>query len=139
MNVTLLVEEAISFQGKKLASLLSDFDLLRNVRRMTLFELQDLTEGMTMPNVEEAAPVPTFTPGFGSWRGAFDITQHVSIRRRDRRNMWAQCPSCSKGGKDRGRDNLAIATADPRKYKCWAGCTRDDIRAACGYGPAKRF
>jgi hypothetical protein len=28
--------------------------------------------------------------------------------------MWAQCPSCEKAGKDRGRDNLAIKKSDPR-------------------------
>jgi hypothetical protein len=93
-----------------------------------------------MPSVDEPPPpVPTFTPSVGFRPNAFDITQHVTIRRRDSRNMWGQCPSCEKGGKDRGRDNLAIKKSDPRLYKCWAGCTKDDIRAACGALPARRF
>jgi hypothetical protein len=117
----------------------AQFDLIRNARRLTLAELQARTEGITMPSVDEPPPVPTYIPSVGSRRPAFDITQHVTIRRKDSRNMWAQCPSCEKAGKDRSRDNLAIKRSDPNFYKCWAECTADDIRAACGYPPARRF
>jgi len=118
----------------------AQFDLIRNARRLTLAELQARTAGITMPSVDEPPPpVPAYIPSVGFRRPAFDITQHVTIRRRDSRNMWAQCPSCEKAGKDRGRDNLAIKKSDPRLYKCWAGCTKDDIRAACGAPPARRF
>jgi hypothetical protein len=117
----------------------AQFDLIRNARRLTLAELQARTDGITIPIVDEpASPVRAFIPTVGSGRPAFDITQYVTIRRQDSRNMWGQCPSCEKGGKDRGKDNLAIKKSDPRMYKCWAGCTKDDIRAACGYPPATR-
>jgi hypothetical protein len=118
----------------------AQFDLIRNARRLTLAELEARTEGITMPSVDEPPPpVPAYISSVGSRRPAFDITQHVNIRRKDTRNMWAQCPSCEKGGKDRGRDNLAIKRSDPQFYKCWAGCTKDDIRDACGFPPARRF
>ena len=47
--------------------------------------------------------------------------------------------SSLEGGKDRSKDNLAIKIDEPTKYKCWAGCSKDDIRAACGAAPARRF
>jgi hypothetical protein len=34
--------------------------------------------------------------------------------------------------KNRLGDNLAIQVRDPRFYKCWAGCTEEEIRAALG-------
>ena len=36
------------------------------------------------------------------------------------------------------RDNLAIQIQDPRFYKCWAGCTKEEIRAALGQSIGKR-
>jgi hypothetical protein len=47
-------------------------------------------------------------------------------------NNVTQCPSCAEEGHDRSGDNLSISIEDPRKYICWAGCTRDMIRAAVG-------
>jgi hypothetical protein len=43
-----------------------------------------------------------------------------------------RCPSCGEEGRDRSGDNLSISIEDPHKYICWAGCTRDMIRAAVG-------
>ena len=48
-------------------------------------------------------------------------------------NNLTRCPSCAEEGHDRSGDNLSISIEDPRKYICWAGCTRDMIRAALGY------
>jgi hypothetical protein len=122
------------------SNLPAQFDLIRNARRLTLAELEARTEGITMPQVDEPPPpTPTFTPPVGYRPPAFDIRQHVTIRRRDSRNMWAQCPSCQRGGKDRSKDNLAIKIDEPTKYKCWAGCMKDDIRAACGAPPARKY
>jgi hypothetical protein len=59
--------------------------------------------------------------------------QKVRTRREWTGNYWAQCPSCAQHGRDQSRDNLAISVADPRKYKCWAGCTKEMIRAALGH------
>ena len=39
-------------------------------------------------------------------------------------------------GHDRSGDNLSISIDDPHKYICWAGCTRDMIRAAMGLAEA---
>jgi hypothetical protein len=47
-------------------------------------------------------------------------------------NNITRCPSCAEEGHDRSGDNLSISIEDPRKYICWAGCTRDMIRAAVG-------
>ena len=33
---------------------------------------------------------------------------------------------------DRSGDNLAISVEEPRKYICWAGCTKVMIRNAVG-------
>jgi hypothetical protein len=117
----------------------AQFDFLRSVRRLTLTELQAYTDGMTMPEPEPEPPLPTYTPIPGYRRPAFDITKHVNLKPRPGRNSWGQCPSCARIGKDRGRDNLAVNKKDTRLYKCWAGCTKDDIRVACGYPPARRF
>jgi hypothetical protein len=122
------------FEGAN-GTLHDQFAFLKDVRRLTLKELETLTEGMN-PIDEPEPPRTTYIAPPGSSRGTFDVRNFVTIRRKDRRNMWAQCPSCSRQGKDRGRDNLAIAVSDPRKYKCWAGCSSDDSRAACGYPPA---
>lgn len=127
------------FEGAN-GALKDQFAFLKDVRRLTLQELEALTLGM--PPVQEPEPPapPPYISAPSSSRSAFDIRNFVTVRRKDRRNMWAQCPSCSNQGRDRGRDNLAVAVNDPRLYKCWAGCSKDDIRAACGYPPSvKRF
>ena len=69
-------------------------------------------------------------------RGAgseFCILNHVGKVRRVGRNYVARCPSCETAGHDRSCDNLAILIEDPRFYKCWAGCTKEMIRAALGH------
>jgi hypothetical protein len=62
----------------------------------------------------------------------FRVLDHVQVRRKRGRNYWTRCPSCSLHGQDRSGDNLAISVDDPRKYKCWAGCTKEMIREALG-------
>jgi hypothetical protein len=47
-------------------------------------------------------------------------------------NKVTRCPSCAEDGQDRSGDNLSISIENPRKYICWAGCTREMIRAALG-------
>ena len=63
-------------------------------------------------------------------RPEFRILDHVRPTSKRGGNYWARCPSCAEHGRDRGGDNLAISVSDPRKYKCWAGCTKEMIRAA---------
>jgi hypothetical protein len=70
----------------------------------------------------------------------FSILAEIGGRkRRIGQNYFARCPSCAEQGRDRHGDNLAISVADPRKYRCWAGCTKEQIRAALGRPIAARF
>jgi hypothetical protein len=63
----------------------------------------------------------------------FRILDHINTRLRTvGHNNITRCPSCAEEGHDRSGDNLSISIEDPRKYICWAGCTRDMIRAALG-------
>jgi hypothetical protein len=126
------------FDGTAL-TLEAQFQMLRKVQRLTLDQLQQLTYGMTpVEEVSEASKPVTrpFISHSHNARSSFNLREHVTVRRTDRRNMWAQCPSCARAGRDSHRDNLAIKKDEPHKYKCWAGCSRDDIRAACGYAPS---
>jgi len=67
-----------------------------------------------------------------SSRIQFRILDHVEVRRKVGRNWIARCPSCASAGRDTSKDNLAISVDEPQKYICWAGCTREMIRAALG-------
>jgi hypothetical protein len=63
----------------------------------------------------------------------FRILDHIHTKLRTvGHNNITRCPSCAEEGHDRSGDNLSISIEDPRKYICWAGCTRDMIRAAVG-------
>ena len=89
-------------------------------------------DGLEMP--EEFRPKPKIElPPYDPTRREFRILDHVRPARKRSGNYWAQCPSCAEQGRDHGGDNLAISVADPRKYKCWAGCTKEMIRAALGH------
>jgi hypothetical protein len=68
----------------------------------------------------------------GNGQPEFRILEHVGQLRKVGRNYIARCPSCADSGHDRSGDNLAILIEDPRFYKCWAGCTKEMIRAAIG-------
>jgi hypothetical protein len=64
----------------------------------------------------------------------FRILDHISTPLHTvGHNNVTRCPSCAEEGHDRSGDNLSISIEDPRKYICWAGCTREMIRAALGY------
>jgi hypothetical protein len=67
----------------------------------------------------------------------FRILDHINTKLRTvGHNSVTQCPSCAEEGHDQSGDNLSISIEDPRKYICWAGCTRDMIRAAVGFPKA---
>ena len=83
------------------------------------------------------AEVPKY---FASKPGEFRILDYVRVARQVGRNWVARCPSCAAAGHDKSGDNLAIAVDEPRKYCCWAGCTKEMIRTALGRPiPEKRF
>jgi hypothetical protein len=113
------------------STLADQLSYLRTVKRLTAAELETFTKGLSIPEsicgrpATEPAPPDDHRPGF-------QILQHVKVRFKRSGNYWTQCPSCAKQGRDRSQDNLAISAADPRYYKCWAGCTREMIREALG-------
>jgi hypothetical protein len=108
---------------------------LNGLRKVTEDELQKYVAGKERPAaVASPAPVRNSLPHRRRERGGSDfcILAHVGAVRKVRRNYITRCPSCAGSGRDRSGDNLAILIEDPRFYKCWAGCTKEMIRAALG-------
>lgn len=110
----------------------SQMKYLRDLKRVSEAQLQQLMAGLPDKKKEQRSIPPHFPSD--SRRGAFLITEHIDMNacHRAGRNWVTQCPSCKSAGRDRGKDNLAISVAEPQKYLCWAGCTREQIRAALG-------
>lgn len=109
----------------------AQLNYLERLKRISESDMQRFIAGLDMPaefRLKRRTELPPFDPN----RREFRILDFVRPRRLRSGNYWTQCPSCAQQGKDRSGDNLAIAVADPRKYKCWAGCTRDMIRSALG-------
>jgi len=112
----------------------AQMDYLSRIKRITQEEMRRFVAGLETP----APPAPTAkqTPplrGFpGSGRPEFRILDHVTPKRRVGRNYLTRCPACAQEGRDRTGDNLSVSIADPRFYKCWAGCAKEQIRAALG-------
>jgi hypothetical protein len=109
---------------------------LTRLRRLTEAELDRFTEGKELPpkiaKLRLDAEFPKISQIRGGRRG-FCILDYVSATRIVGRNYVTRCPSCALLGHDRGRDNLAILVSDPRFYQCWAGCSKQMIRAALGW------
>lgn len=101
---------------------------LRDLRRPTERELKELIADLPADSPTE----PRSRTEFRSDRPHFAILDHLETRRRVGRNWVAQCPSCASAGRDRAKDNLAVSVEEPWKYLCWAGCTKEQIRAALG-------
>ena len=112
----------------------AQMQFLTRLRRVTEDELDRFTAGKEPPaNIvkpRHGAAAMSDKPR-GS-RTRFCILDHVGKTRILGKNHVTRCPSCEKAGRDRGGDNLAILVADPRFYLCWAGCTKEMIRAAVG-------
>ena len=116
-------------------SLSAQIEYLKRLKRITEDEMRRFVAGLELP--EELAPTPRNEARVSRrdrspTRREFRILEHVTVRRRAGRNYWARCPSCAQQNRDRTGDNLAILVADPRFYRCWAGCTSVQIRAALG-------
>lgn len=107
---------------------------LSRLKRITDADMKRFVSGLRMPeDLAPKRPAGLVYPRFGGSNGReFRILDHVATKRRAGRNYWARCPSCARQGRDNSGDNLAISVADPRKYKCWAGCGKEEIRAALG-------
>lgn len=107
----------------------AQLDYLEHLKKITEAEMLRFIDGLEMP--EEFRPKqPVALPPYDPARREFRILDFVRTVRRRSGNYWTRCPSCAEQGRDRSGDNLAISVADPRKYRCWAGCTREMIRAA---------
>ena len=110
----------------------SQLEYLERLRKITESEMGRFIDGLEMP--EEFRPKPKVElPPYDPTRPQFRILDHVRPTAKRGGNYWARCPSCAEHGRDRGGDNLAISVSDPRKYKCWAGCSKEMIRAALGH------
>jgi len=109
----------------------AQLDYLERLRKITESEMERFVSGLEMP--EEFRRNPSLDlPPYDPKRREFRILDYVRPVRRRSGNYWTRCPSCSLQGHDRSGDNLAISVTDPRKYKCWAGCTKEMIRTALG-------
>ena len=110
----------------------AQMEYLERLRKITENEMEGFIRGLEMP--EEFRPKPKVElPPYDPTRPQFRILDHVRPTCKRAGNHWARCPSCAEHGRDRGGDNLAISVSDPRKYKCWAGCSKEMIRAALGH------
>ncbi len=111
---------------------------LDSLPKMTREQLARLIAGKTIP--PQLAPLePKPELNATRYRGGFRILDHISTRLRTvGHNNVTRCPSCAEEGHDTSGDNLSISIEDPRKYICWAGCTRDMIRAAVGLSAGNR-
>jgi len=108
---------------------------LNGLRKVTEEELRRCIAGKDLPQAESSVrPVRNVAMGRPNRNGrsAFHILDHVGKVRKVGRNYVTRCPACADSGHDRSGDNLAVLIEDPRFYKCWAGCTKEMIRAALG-------
>src|SRR5260370_17924897 len=110
-------------------------DYLSRLKRITELEMSSFVQGLTMP--EELEPKPkTQLPPYNTNRREFRIIDYIPHRRKRGRDWWARCPSCALRRRDTSGDNLAISFAEPRRYRCWAGCTKELVREPLG-GPIR--
>ncbi len=106
---------------------------LRRLGKVEEDHLKRMIAGKAVPaELQRVARRPEMPKYLDSRPGEFRILEYVEVRRQVGRNWIARCPSCAAQGRDRSRDNLAIAVEEPRKYICWAGCTKEMIREALG-------
>ena len=115
----------------------ADYDLekqlsfLQRLRKLTIDQLLNFIAGKSIPPEFDRKPVVS-VPFVNRSGHEFQILEHVGKVRKVGRNFVTRCPSCADANHDHGADNLAISIQDPRKYICWAGCTKEMIRRAVG-------
>lgn len=117
----------------------ADYDLekqiayLSRLRKLSEEQLRRFTIDKTFPQEfdRKRSSRTEFVPAAPSGH-EFRILEHVGKVRKVGRNFVTRCPSCAAVGQDRSSDNLAISIDDPRKYICWAGCTKEMIRQGVG-------
>jgi hypothetical protein len=107
---------------------------LNSLPKMTGDQLTRLIAGKAIPP-QLLPPEPKAEPEIRRHtRGSeFRMLDHINTRLRTvGHNNITRCPSCAEEGHAHSGDSLSILIEDPRKYICWAGCTRNMIRAAVG-------
>jgi hypothetical protein len=109
----------------------SQLRFLERLKKLSEEHLHQLVIGLEMPEAFKPRPAVLLRP-YDPARREFHILDHVPKGRRSGKDYRTKCPSCSLLGRDKNNDNLAVSVSDPRKYKCWAGCTKEEIRAALG-------
>jgi hypothetical protein len=111
----------------------AQINYLGRLKRITQIELGRLLSGIERPQGTTQAHTTSYRMKSAAGRREFFILEHLTERKlRNGRNYFTRCPSCAQQGRDKSGDNLAICVADPRKYKCWAGCSKEEIRLALG-------
>jgi len=118
-------------------TLAAQMEYLKRLRKVKEEEMRQFVAGKELPpgvarRQPEAAPAVPYEKRRGR-RLEFRILDHVGKVRKAGRNYVGRCPSCAASGGDQAGDNLAILIANPRFYQCWAGCTKEMIRAALGH------
>jgi TOTE conflict system, Archaeo-Eukaryotic Primase domain len=119
----------------------ADYDLekqmayLNRLRKVSEEQLHSFIAGKAMPAEFDRKRASTYpaVPFVRASGHEFRILDHVGSVRKVGRNYVTRCPSCAEAGQDRSGDNLAVSIEEPRKYICWAGCTKEMIRRALGH------
>jgi TOTE conflict system, Archaeo-Eukaryotic Primase domain len=118
----------------------AQIEYLNGLRKVTEEQLRRFIAGKRLPHAVLPTRPLARNLAVGrqnrNGRSEFRILDHLGKVRKAGRNYVTRCPACADSGRDRSGDNLAILIEDPRFYKCWAGCTKDMIRAALGH-PAR--
>lgn len=103
---------------------------LKSVKKLTPEDLHRFTAGMALPE-EFTRPKITSVSSYHSDGTEFRILNYVTVTAKESSDYRAQCPSCGPTN-DPKRHHLAVSIAEPWKYRCWYGCTKEMIRAALG-------
>jgi hypothetical protein len=106
---------------------------LKRVTKLSEEQLGVLLQKLGQPSEGEKKEIkPTPRWQYPAQQMQFHILDHLQVRRKTGRNWITRCPSCASAGRDKSGDNLAISVDEPQKYICWAGCSKEMIRAALG-------
>jgi hypothetical protein len=120
-------------------NLASQFSYLRSLPRVTRSKLEDLIDGLTMPEdlLEKPFVAPPVFDDPTQKFNAFDIRRYMEIRGTiTEAGVMVRCPSCAKAGKDRSGDNFHVSMKAGKLTPvvfCHAGCSFRDILDACGF------
>jgi hypothetical protein len=112
----------------------AQLDYLDSLKKLTEAELRTFIHGMTLPEAYRPVVAPPYIPPATSSRFAlssgFSImsTRHARITATGGRAAHR----APKPGTIEPATTLLSKSSNPRLYKCWAGCTKEEIRAALG-------